>query len=82
MATNHRNILGRTIGNDRRPASAVDGADPTNTLRHSPNEVDPVQTSITDQTSGTTAQQRRQDLSLRPGVGDNPDGQTAPGRAV
>jgi hypothetical protein len=82
MATNHRNTLGKTIDNGRKPASAVDGADPTNTLRRSANEVDPVQTSITDQTSGTTAQQRRQDLSLRPGVGDDPAGQTAPGRAV
>jgi hypothetical protein len=82
MATNKRRTLPASLDDGRRPAAYVAGSDPTNQLRHSANKVDPVQSSITDQSSGTTAQQRRQDLSLRPGIGDDPTGQTAPGRAV
>ena len=82
MTVNHRNTLGESLDNGRKPAAYVAGSDPTNQLRHSANEVDPVQSSITDQSSGTTAQQRRQDLSLRPSIGDDPTGQRAPGRAV
>jgi hypothetical protein len=83
MATNQRRILGDSLDNGDKAPSYVDGLDPTNQLRHSANEVDPVQSSITDQTSGTTAQQRRQDLSLRPGIGDsNPRDGGGPGRAV
>jgi hypothetical protein len=82
MAAKQRRTLPDTLDDRRKTAAYVDGSDPTNTLRHSANEVDSVQRSKTDQTSGTTAQQRRQDLSLRPGIGDDPTGQTAPGRAV
>jgi hypothetical protein len=83
MATNQRKTLPESLDDGRKTAAYTDGADPTNTLRRSANEVDPVQSSITDQTSGTTEQQRRQDLSLRPGVGDsNPRDGGGPGRAV
>jgi hypothetical protein len=82
MAANKRHTLPEPLDNHRRPVSAVDGADPTNQLRHSLNQVDAVQTSITDQSDGSTKAQRRRDLTLRPGIGDDSHGQTAPGRAV
>jgi hypothetical protein len=80
MADNQRRTLPGSADNGLKSAAYVDGSDPTNQLRRSANEVDPVQSTMTDQGSGTTTVQRRQDL--RPGIGDDPFGQTGPGRAV
>jgi hypothetical protein len=81
MAVQKRQTLAPSIDNGRKAASATDGADNTDSLRRSANEVNPVQTSVTDQTNGSSAPQRRRDL--RPGIGDaSPRDGGGPGRAV